>query len=179
LSANLKRNIKALKKGNELAAFQLYQSFSQATYNSILRIVAEEDTARDILQEAFIKAFGQIEELKEELAFGGWLKRIAINLSLQAARNKDWNLESLGPEIEDQIEEEILEVPSLEFSEIQAAINLLPNGCRLIFQLFYLEEYSHKEISIELNTSESNSKTQLRYAKSLLKKRLKTAYESK
>lgn len=178
MSLNLKQNIKALRKGNELAGFQLYQHFSKATYNSILRIVPQEDEARDLLQESFIQAFEKINELDNELAFGAWLKRIAINKALAHLRKqKPLALALNEPEIMDQSEAEV-DIPSLPFAEIKAAIDQLPEGCRLVFQLYYLEEYNHAQIAAQLKVSVSNSKTQLRYARRLLQKKLKAVYET-
>ncbi len=179
MSINLKSTIKALRKGNQLAGFQLYQSFNKACYNSILRIVPQEDQARDLLQESFIQAFNKIDELKDEQAFGGWIKRIAINNALSFHRKQGSTLLSLDENPHLGVEEEDQELPELSFGEIQSAINELPAGCRLIFQLYYLEEYQHSEIAIELDISISNSKSQLRYAKQLLQEKLRTAYETR
>lgn len=178
MSINLKKTIRALRKGNQLAGFQLYQQFSRATYNSILRIVAEEDLARDLLQESFIQAFSKIDTLENEQAFGGWLKRIAINqalVHLRSEKDKWFSLDNLPEAI---LEAEEIEIPEIPFDAIQTAINQLPVGCRTVFNLYYLEEYSHAEIAQELNTSLSNSKTQLRYAKQLLQEKLRSAYET-
>lgn len=179
MSIDLKKTIRQMRKGNQLAGFQLYQNFSRATYNSILRIIPREDIARDLLQDSFIQAFEKIDSLENELAFGGWLKRIAINKALAHLRQDLKPFISLeeAPDFESSDEE--LEMPDLPFSRINAAIMQLPAGCRLIFQLYYLEEYSHAEIAKELNTSLSNSKTQLRYAKNLLQNHLKSAYETR
>lgn len=178
-SIDLKKTIKALRKGNQLAGFQLYQAYSKACYNSILRIVNREDIARDLLQETFIQAFEQIHRLENELAFGSWLKRIGVNLALGHLRQeKNLSLHLEEHRDWDQIEEED-EIPELPFETIRQAIDQLPAGCRLIFQLYYLEEYKHQEIAEELNISLSNSKTQLRYAKRLLREQLKSVYETR
>lgn len=178
MSIDLKKTIRALRKGNQLAGFQLYQAFSKSAYNSILRLVQDEEQAKDLLQETFIHAFQKIDELNDAQAFGGWLKRIAINQALGQLRRKA----SLEFPIEEGFEiasEEEMEIPELEFELIAKAINALPAGCRTVFQLYYLEEYSHKDISEELQMSVSNSKTQLRYAKQLLQNQLKSPYETR
>jgi len=178
LSIDLKKNIKALRKGNQLAGFQIYQHFAKATYNSILRLVPQADEASDLLQESFIQAFEKIDSLENEQAFGGWLKRIAINKALAHLRKQNRVALSLDevPEI-DAVEED-LDLAPLSFSQINAAIQELPAGCRMIFQLYYLEEYSHAEIATQLSVSVSNSKTQLHYARHLLQEKLKSVYET-
>lgn len=175
---DLKKTIRALRKGNQLAGFQLYQAFAKATYNSILRIVNQADLAQDILQESFIQAFEKIDTLENEGAFGGWLKRIAINRALQELRKGSINWTTLDEREDWEQGDEEPEMPDIPFAQILAAIQQLPPGCRMIFQLYYLEEYSHEEISKQLNTSLSNSKTQLRYAKRLLQETLRSAYET-
>ncbi len=178
-SIDLKKTIRALRKGNQLAGFQLYQAYAKATYNSILRIVTKEDLASDILQESFIQAFEKIDTLENEGAFGAWLKRIAINLALQNLRKEKNALPSLEEQLVMGLPEEEPELPSIAFEQILSAIQQLPPGCRMVFQLFYLEEFRHEEIAKQLSTSISNSKTQLRYAKKLLQEQLKSAYETR
>lgn len=178
MSIHLKKTIRALRKGNQLAGFQLYQEFSRATYNSILRVVGQDDLARDLLQESFLQAFAKIDTLENELAFGAWLKRIAINNALAHLRSEKEKWFSFEQLPEADFEAEELEIPDIPFEAIQAAINQLPVGCKTVFNLYYLEEYSHAEIAQELNTSLSNSKSQLRYAKLLLQEKLRSAYET-
>lgn len=178
MSLDLKKTIRALRKGNQLAGFQLYQAFSKSAFNSILRLVQDEDLAKDLLQETFIQAFNKVDELKDEQAFGAWLKKIAINHALGHLRKKASLVFPLQEGLEIASEEE-LDIPKLEFGTIAKAIETLPAGCRTVFQLYYLEEYSHKDISDELQMSVSNSKSQLRYAKQLLQTQLKSAYETR
>ncbi len=162
-----------------MAAQQLYQLYAKAAYNSLLRLGLQEALAQDLLQESFIKAFSQLEQLQEARAFGAWLKRIAINLGLQEIRKqKQWlSLEEI-PEAATQTEEENEAWPALSFAELKAALDQIPKGCRLIFELYYLEQYSHQEIASELQVTVSTSKSQLHYAKRLLRKTLKVHYET-
>jgi len=178
LSIDLKKNIKALRKGNQLAGFQIYQHFAKATYNSILRLVPQADEASDLLQESFIQAFEKIDSLEDEQAFGAWLKRIAVNKALGHLRKQNRISLSLDELPEIDAPEEEIELSQIAFSQINAAIEELPAGCRMIFQLYYLEEYSHAEIATQLSISVSNSKTQLRYARHLLQEKLKSVYET-
>lgn len=177
MSIDLKKSIRALRRGNQLAGFQIYQQFSKATYNSILRLVPDEDQAKDLLQESFIQAFEKIDTLENELAFGAWLKRIAINKALRQIRKMEFTVDLDQADL--LAEEEELELPRLDFHQIKSEIDQLPAGCRTVFQLYYLEEFSHAEVAEQLEISVSNSKTQLRYAKSVLKKRLKMHHETR
>jgi RNA polymerase sigma-70 factor (ECF subfamily) len=73
----------------------LYQRYSKAVFNSIFRLVNERQEAEDILQEVFLKAFSEIKSLKNSESFGGWIKRIAINHSLNFLRKRKFTLQKL------------------------------------------------------------------------------------
>lgn len=170
--------VKQFRQGNQLAAQQLYQLYAKGIYNSLLRLGLEKEEAQDLLQEAFIKAFQSIASLDQAKAFGGWLKRIALNLGLQFIRKQN-KMQSFDP-LEDQmdLEEEEDDWPEIQFEDLKKALSKLPKGCRLIFELFYLDDYNHQEIAGELQISVSTSKSQLHYAKRLLKEQLMKHYEA-
>ncbi len=166
--------VKDWKQGDALAARKLYDACNKAAYNSILRIVEREDIAQDLLQETFILAFNRISDLKKNATFPAWLKRIAINLALQYYRKnnplkeEEWKVENH----EEIAEEEFSSLSQLDISEWLQIIATVPAKSRLVFQLFYLEELKHEDIAMRLNISISTSKSQLRYAKSRIKKHL-------
>lgn len=167
--------IREAQKGNELAAFNLYRSYSRAMYNSLIRMVRDEDIAKDLLQEAFIKAFNNLDKLTEVKAFGGWLKRIVVNTGLEYVRKKKYVFEDI-----DEVHAEISEDEPFEECDvvaIHAAIKELPDGCRTVLSLHIFEGFKHSEIAKQLGISESTSKTQFRHAKLLLKKKLTHIYE--
>lgn len=170
--------VKQFRQGNQLAAHQLYQLYAKGVYNSLLRLGLEKEEAQDILQESFIKGFQSITNLEEPKAFGGWLKRIALNLGLQFIR-KQSRMQNFDL-IEEQMDLPELEEdwPEIGYSDLQKAISKLPKSCRLIFELFYLDDYKHQEIARELQISVSTSKSQLHYAKRLLKEQLMKHYEA-
>ena len=147
--------IKQLKNGNELAAFNLYNCYSKAMYSALTRLVKDEDQAKDLLQEAFVKAFKKIDGLADPAAFGGWLKRIVINTGLEYVRKKKFDFEDVEEisEIQEVVEME----GSIENETIHKAIKSLPDGCRTVVCLHLLEGYKHKEIAEQLGISESTS----------------------
>ncbi|MEP1033192.1 sigma-70 family RNA polymerase sigma factor [Ekhidna sp.] len=167
--------INQLKKGNELAAFNLYNSYSKAMYSTLTRMTSDTEIAKDLLQEAFIKAFKKINDLDDPKAFGGWLKRIVVNLGLEHIRKKKYNFEA----IEDQSDIESTEIDEslIDNKTLHEAIKELPGGCRTVLCLHLMEGYKHKEIADKLDISESTSKTQYRHAKKLLKTKLQHHYE--
>lgn len=170
--------VKQFQKGQTLAA-QLYQLHAKATYNSLLRLGLRVEEAQDLLQESFIRGFNRIDELEEAAAFGAWLKRIAINLGLQEIRKQKRSVELLKlDKLEIESEEIDTDWPEIGFDALKAALKSLPEGCQLIFEPYYLEDYSHQEIASELQVSVSTSKSQLHYAKRLLREKLKPQYEA-
>ena len=109
--------------------------------------------------------------MRDPTLFGGWLKRIVINKSIQTVKNSFQVEEYLH-------DEKILEEENetwfnrISFEKLQEEIQQLPSGCRQIFTLYLLENYKHREIAEVLNISVSNSKSQYQYALKLLRQRL-------
>ncbi|WP_462250034.1 RNA polymerase sigma factor [Ekhidna sp.] len=167
--------INQLKKGNELAAFNLYNSYSKAMYNTLIRMTNDTEMAKDLLQEAFIKAFKKIEYLDDPKAFGGWLKRIVLNTGLEHIRKKKYFFEDI--EEQNELENEEVDESMIDSKVLHEAIKSLPDGCRTVLCLHLLEGFKHKEIAIQMGISESTSKTQFRHAKRLLKTKLQHHYE--
>ena len=167
--------INQLKKGNELAAFNLYNDYSKAMYNTLTRITNDAEIAKDLLKEAFVRAFNKIHHLEDPMAFAGWLKRIVVNIGLEHVRRKKYFFE----DIEDQKEVDTEEINEFVIDDktLHDAIKELPDGCRTVLCLHLMEGYTHKEIANQLGISESTSKTQFRHAKQLLKNKLQHHYE--
>ncbi len=128
--------------------------------------------AEDLLQDAFIIAFRNLHQLKDAVQFGGWLKRIVVNecirFSKKNVRWNDWE-EEKGQQV---AEEETEWWKTVNFEIIHREIRGLPEGCRQVFNLFVLEDYSHKAIAENLGISESTSKSQYHRARQLLKERI-------
>ncbi len=162
-------------KGNQRAQRMLFDAHIHQVYNSIFRIVGSQDEAQDLSQETFITAFEKLDQLNNN-NFGAWIRRIAINKSLNSMRNKK-NLLALDEQILQMSEttDVVIEEP-VETEKIMEAIEALPNGARLVFTLYVLEELKHHEIAEELGISISTSKSQLSRARSILKKTLEQEY---
>lgn len=124
--------------------------------------------AEDILQEAFIIAFKSLHQLKDEVLFGGWLRRIVVNECIRYSKKsfywQDWDEADHEHRTDDAVEwwQEI------DMTIIHQQIKALPDGCRQIFNLYVLEDYSHKQIADNLGVSEGTSKSQYSRAKQLI-----------
>ena len=135
----------------------------------------KEEKNEEIIADAFFTIFTKIEQLKEDLAFEAWARKITVNnCLLQIKKNINFNLyledvsynsQPLADEVTDLEEEDLLNL-----------LTYIPDGCQTIFNLFVIEGYSHKEIAEQLGISEGTSKSQLNAAKSKLKELVRTFF---
>lgn len=162
--------IKACVSGNEKAQFQLFEQFAPKMMAVCLRYAENREMAEDVLQDSFVKVFKNLKKFTNEGSLDGWIRRIMVNTSLDAIRkNKkrkfDSQIESvsyLAPQ-NDFIEE------SLMAEDLMLIINQMPEGYKLVFNLYAIEGYSHKEIAETLGISENTSKSQYSRARAYLR----------
>jgi RNA polymerase sigma-70 factor (ECF subfamily) len=163
--------------GKRSAQSALYRKYAAVMLAICLRYAQNRDEAEDILQEAFVKIFQNISSYRNEGSFEGWMKRIMINHALNYYRKnrKQPFLEDIASISETEIMEKD-DQPDIytpvSFEKLTMLIQMLPPGYRMVFNMYVFEEYSHKEISLELNISENTSKTQLLKARRMLRKKL-------
>lgn len=148
-------------------------------YNICMRMLPNRIDAEDVLQDAFVSAFRNLKSYRGESSFGAWLKRIVINKSIDFLRRKH---SFMFDEINEQVAATGLEdegIPELDPAVVHHAVKELPEGARVVFSLFCLEGYRHKEIAETLGISESTSKSQYLRARTMLQEKLKsTLYEN-
>lgn len=161
-----------LKKNQQKSTEALFKSYSRAMYNICLRMLGNKHDAEDVLQDAFIQAYCNISKLKSIDSFGAWLKRIVVNKCIRFLQTRVHfsEIEIGNYEKSDDSINDWSTVLTME--EINIEIQQLPDGCRIIFNLFLLENYSHKQIAELLSISESTSKSQYHRAKQLLRTQL-------
>lgn len=162
--------IRACKRGDQKAQFEVYRLYHVAMYNTTLRIVGDSDDAEDVMQEAFLKAFTKLRTYRGEVSFGAWLKRIVINKALDFLRLKREliSLDEVG-EIE-EIQDDPPETMETAYKAetIKRAMFSLPEGYRIVLSLILLEGYDHAEVAGILNISNATSRTQYHRAKKKL-----------
>lgn len=164
------------KNGSRKAHNDLYKLYSRGMFNIAMRVLNNEDEAADVLQEAFIDAFGRIADFRQETTFGLWMKQIVINKSISQLRKRKMELISIDdtdveaiPEVEPPENEEM----ELQVRQVHAAIQQLPDGYRVVLTLYLLEGYDHEEISHILRISENTSRTQYMRARRKLAEMLR------
>lgn len=158
-------------EGKQYAFKELYDLFSNPMFNICIRMTGSRDEAEDIVQDSFIKAFQKLSELKDKRRFGAWLRKIVVNNCLKHASNKI-DFKTLSDENHAPAEPTTDWIEDFSHAALHNAIKALPDGCRQIFLLYVVENYSHKDIGSMLSISESTSKSQYARAKKLLKQKL-------
>lgn len=160
------------KKKNTNAQEQLYKLFAPKLFAVCLKYSRNYAEAQDNLHDGFILIFEKIDQFNFKGSFEGWLKRVMVNLVLQGYRTEkifDLVEENTAKEVEIDIEESDV---SLEY--LTKIIQELPDRYRMVFSLYVLDGYSHKDISSMLAISEGTSKSNLSRAKQILKNKIES-----
>lgn len=166
-----KELIKGCQKGDRKSQYELYQKFSSGMMAVALRYSKSTQEAEDILQEGFIKIFDNISKFRGESSIGYWIKRIIINTALNHQRSKLY----LYPMVDvEDVQQGVnsLSVDSLAVEDLMDLVQDLPTGCQVIFNLYAIEGYQHKEIGEQLGISVGTSKSQYSRARKILMEQL-------
>lgn len=183
--------VEAALTGDQKAYQQLVVKYQRALYFHILKMVRNQDVIDDLVQEAFLKAFGCLESYNKDYAFSTWLYRIATNHSIDYLRKKKLNTLSINEPVQGKDGEMSVELPdeSAQTDQdvigkqrralIRKAVESLPEKYRMVIRMRHMEEKSYEEISEELNLPLGTVKAHIFRARELLNKYLKdrlTAY---
>jgi RNA polymerase sigma factor (sigma-70 family) len=161
------------RAGDQAAHHSLYKLYARAMYNVGYRIVRDEEEAQDVLQEAFVSAFKNLDSYRGDSTFGSWLKRIVVNKALNAVsrrkfepipENEDWDIA--------EPETDVVYRGELTVDRVKQSIAQLPDGYRNVLSLYLIEGYDHQEIAEIMGFTESTSKSQLNRAKAKLRELL-------
>ena len=174
--------VERIRKKDQQAMSQLYQMYVKELSSVCYRYVPDEDDAKDVLQNSFIKIFTSVTAIKyqNEKAFKGWMMKIVANEALSFLKNRKKVLlveQDIGQEEEEQQEDPDLE--QISSDELHRLISELPAGYRMVVNLYVFEGYSHKLIAELLNISEHTSASQFYYAKRLLARKIKELTKDK
>ena len=169
-----KELINRCAKGERAAQRELYNRYCRRLMVVCLRYAKSSPEAEDILQEGFIKIFNSLKTFRFESKLDTWMTRIVINTALNHQRQKLYLLPMVDVEEAGLHEDETVSLSDFHLSELIAMVQTLPDGCRVVFNLFAIEGYGHKEIGGMLGISEGTSKSQYKRARSLLRAKLET-----
>lgn len=168
---SLKQLIDKCKRNDTKAQGQLYQLYASKLFSLCLKYSSNYADAEDNLQDAFITIFKKIDQYHFKGSFEGWIKRITVNTALQRYRGtavfdivKEENITAVSVEIDDD--------DDFDVDFLLELIQKLPDRYRLVFNLYALDGYTHREIADLLEISEGTSKSNLARARLILKQKI-------
>ena len=167
--------IKGCMRGDHHAQQRLFDRYSSRMYAICLRYVKNTMQAEDVLVMAFTKVFERIGQFKGEGSFEGWIRRIVVNEALTALRKSRIMIAETDLELADREPDYKQLSDQLEADDLLKMIERLPPGYRVVFNMFAIDGYTHKEIADLLGISENTSKSQLSRARTYLQKMLAEA----
>jgi RNA polymerase sigma factor (sigma-70 family) len=172
--AELAEILEGCKQGKSKYQEMLYRKYSGLTYGICLRFARNDFDARDIMQEGWVKIFRHIASYSQDNSFEGWIRRIMINTAITLYRKN----------LKHAYQEDITDVAYTKYDrdqfddldytqeEMMAAIKELPAGYGMVFNMYVIDGYKHKEIADMLGIDINTSKSQLSRAKKYLQREL-------
>jgi RNA polymerase sigma-70 factor (ECF subfamily) len=176
-----KQLIDACMQGESWARKKVYEMYAPSMMSLCIRYIGNKETARDLLQDGFIKVFTHIHTYSYKGAFAGWIYRIFVTTSLEYLRKTDAlrsavDIMGCNEQLKD-VDVSVLDRLSEE--DLMDCVKKLPAGYRTVFNMYAIEGYSHKEIAEVLGISIATSKTQFLRARVALQKSVKLLMDNK
>jgi len=166
--------VESCKRGKRDAQFELYRLYGKAMYNVCLRMLRNEADAEDLLQNSFTDVFTKLHTFRYQSSIGAWIKRITVNNCINFLKKRRLQFEELDDRHGGAVTDTLDDV-ELDVERVHRAIFQLPDGYRIVFSLYLLEGYDHKEIASILGINEATSKSQYSRAKKKLKEILRSS----
>ncbi|SRR6056297_1066842 len=162
--------VKGCKRNRRKFQEILYNKYAKKMYGICMSYAKDRAEAQDILQDGFVKVFKKIHTFKEEGSLEGWIRKIIVNTSLDYMRSKTKRYEFIdeNKEVEEQEEIDSTLLDKVNTDALLDRVARLPDGARMVFNLYAVEGYSHKEIAEKLNITAGTSKSQYKRARNLL-----------
>lgn len=169
---NLNDIIKGCIDGDSSCQKQLFDRLSGKMMGVCVRYSRDRMEAEDLLQECFIKVFTNIGSYKSDGPFELWVRRIIINTSIKRYHKMSYQNESPSSDLMPEKQNDFSVYDSILYDELLDLVNELPDGYRVVFNLYAIEGFSHKEISDLLNIKEATSRSQLVKARMVLQEKI-------
>jgi RNA polymerase sigma-70 factor (ECF subfamily) len=172
---DLEKAIEGCKKNNRKSQIDLYNQYAPALLAVCTRYVADKSEAEDILQEAFFKILKNIKEYKGKGHFENWMKKIVVNTAITHfhREKKHYYHDELENVNDGDLQFSLSPDKVFDAEELKELLKRMPEGYRVIFNLFAIEGFKHREIAEQLNIEESTSKSQYLRAKNWIIKEMK------
>ena len=164
--------LEGCRKGERKAQEHLYKTLASKMMGVCMRYAKDTYEAEDVLQMGFVKVFQKVQEFRSDGSFEGWIRRIMVNTAIESYRK---NLRSLNVVDIDEVYDQpqtTFDMSGLEMKDLMKLVQQLSNGYRLVFNMYVIEGFSHKEIAEHLGISEGASKSQLSRARAILKEKI-------
>lgn len=165
--------LEGCKRGERKAQELLYRALSSKMLGVCTRYANSDFEAEDMLQAGFIKVFRSVESFRGEGSFEGWIRKVIVNTAIEMYRKNIRTLKTVDMNEIYDAEQQTYHIDQLELNDLLKIIQLLPDGYRIVFNMYAIEGYSHKEIAAALHISEGASKSQLSRARTWLKEKIK------
>lgn len=165
--------VKGCKEGKRTSQETLYKYFSSKMFGVCLRYSRDRSEAEDILQMTFIKVFENIKEYTGAGSFEGWVRRITVNTAIEMYRKNKVMNNSVDISMIDFDCRPVSSSHNLDVKDMLRLIARLPDHYRVIFNMFAIEGYSHREIAETLGITETACRTQLHRARHILQDRIR------
>ena len=166
-------------KGNMKAQEELFKNFYSTMMNICSRYSDQQNEAKDLLQEGYIKIFQNLHQFNFEGSFEGWMKRIMVNTAIDYIRkNKKHQSISIDDVSDSSINQYNFNdaISNLTSAELMSMLNDLPPMSRTVFNMFVFDGFSHAEIAKALNIKEGTSTWHVNNARTILKTRIVNLY---
>lgn len=165
--------IKGCIKRDAKSQRMLFDQYSGIMMTVCRRYSNDQKEAEDLLQESFIKVFSHISQYRFEGSLEGWIKRIVVNTALRVLKSKKIHFSAINEDTHETQSIDSQALTNLNADELLKLIDNLPEGYRIVFNLYALEGYDHNEIAKLLNINPGTSRSQLSKARGLLKTQIK------
>ena len=159
------------KKQDAKAQGELYKRYSGILFSICLRYSPNYTEAEDSLQDSFLTIFKKVDQFKGKGSFEGWMKRITVNTVLQKYRKQRVFDIAREDQIVDEVDVEV-EDEGIPLDFLLKIIQELPDRYRLVFTMYVMDDYAHKEIGQMLGISDGTSKSNLARARMILKTKI-------
>ncbi|RKD17290.1 RNA polymerase subunit sigma-70 [Pelobium manganitolerans] len=161
------------QKGNRQSQELLYKSTAAKMLGICMRYAKDRFEAEDMMQTGYIKVFKKLGEYRGEGSFEGWMRRIMVNTSIEFYRKnlRNLNVVDIDEDVNQQWSSDF-DMSQIHAKDLMRLVQNLSNGYRLVFNMYAIEGYSHKEIAEKLGITEGASKSQLSRARAILKEQV-------
>lgn len=171
--------LEGCKRADRRTQELLYKTLASRMLGVCMRYAKDHFEGEDILQTGFVKVFQKVNEFRGDGSFEGWIRRIMVNTAIEFYRKNQRMMNLVDLDEVYDAPQVTFDMEGLEVRDLLTLIQQLSAGYKLVFNLYAIEGYSHKEIAKQLGITEGASKSQLSRARAILKEKLRKLEESK